>query len=249
MSLYSLSGVVKTGFVLRRHNQDKSQEDYNTELERMNAQISAENWTLQNDNKQLATLIKEYEQTLENVMTTFRTRANEVQQRELTLMREYERKLLLRETEELSKALERSTHFSTSLGRIGGALRAIMRALGGEDPSFNSLELDIQTNENGKQTTADERESELAAAEWALERECELTRLEQENRLLKQLAMEHAGIFASGNLVGGGDGIRELPKLPVILKVPARTRKGKLGGKGVGPFGMYKKFDEPKLGD
>ncbi len=196
---------------------------------------------------------------------------NEVQQRELTLMREYERKLLLRETEELSKALERSTHFSTSLGRIGGALRAIMRALGGEDPScmpdsssnnsspttssilqkhvVNSLELDIQTNENGKQTTADERESELAAAEWALERECELTRLEQENRLLKQLAMEHAGIFASGNLVGGGDGIRELPKLPVILKVPARTRKGKLGGKGVGPFGMYKKFDEPKLGD
>ena len=50
-------------------------EEYNTELERMNAQMSAENLALQNDNKQLNALIKEYEQTLENLMTTFRTRA------------------------------------------------------------------------------------------------------------------------------------------------------------------------------
>ena len=41
----------------------------------MNAQMTAENNTLQNDNKQLNALIKEYEQTLENVMSTFRTRA------------------------------------------------------------------------------------------------------------------------------------------------------------------------------
>lgn len=41
----------------------------------MNAQISAENNTLINDNKQLNALIKEYEQTLENVMSNFRTRA------------------------------------------------------------------------------------------------------------------------------------------------------------------------------
>lgn len=37
--------------------------------------MSAENNTLINDNKQLNALIKEYEQTLENVMSTFRTRA------------------------------------------------------------------------------------------------------------------------------------------------------------------------------
>lgn len=41
----------------------------------MNTQMTAENYALQNDNKQLNALIKEYEQTLENVMTTFRTRA------------------------------------------------------------------------------------------------------------------------------------------------------------------------------
>lgn len=41
----------------------------------MNTQMTAENYALQNDNKQLNALIKEYEQTLENVMSTFRTRA------------------------------------------------------------------------------------------------------------------------------------------------------------------------------
>ena len=41
----------------------------------MNAQMSSENNALLNDNKQLGTLIKEYEQTLENVMAAFRARA------------------------------------------------------------------------------------------------------------------------------------------------------------------------------
>ncbi len=41
----------------------------------MNAAMSAENQALMNDNKQLNVLIKEYEQTLENLMATFRTRA------------------------------------------------------------------------------------------------------------------------------------------------------------------------------
>ena len=48
---------------------------YDTELERMNAAMSAENMTLLNDNRQLSALIREYEHTLENVMATFRTRA------------------------------------------------------------------------------------------------------------------------------------------------------------------------------
>ena len=41
----------------------------------MNAQMSTENTALANENKQLGTLIKEYEQTLENVMATFRVKA------------------------------------------------------------------------------------------------------------------------------------------------------------------------------
>jgi len=41
----------------------------------MNASLSAENQTLQHDNKQLGVLIREYEQTLESVMSAFRRRA------------------------------------------------------------------------------------------------------------------------------------------------------------------------------
>lgn len=37
--------------------------------------VAAENQALQYDNKQLNLLIKEYEQTLETLMTTFRKRA------------------------------------------------------------------------------------------------------------------------------------------------------------------------------
>ena len=48
---------------------------YESELERMNAAMTADNHALQRDNKQLNALIKEYEQTLENVMSTFRNRA------------------------------------------------------------------------------------------------------------------------------------------------------------------------------
>ena len=52
-----------------------SPEDYDAELERMNNAMMAENQGLQHDNKQLNTLIKEYETTLETVMSLFRQRA------------------------------------------------------------------------------------------------------------------------------------------------------------------------------
>jgi len=48
---------------------------YDAELERMNTSLAAENQTLQRDNKQLGALIREYEQTLESVMSAFRRRA------------------------------------------------------------------------------------------------------------------------------------------------------------------------------
>ena len=48
---------------------------YESELERMNTAMTADNHALQRDNKQLNALIKEYEQTLETVMSAFRNRA------------------------------------------------------------------------------------------------------------------------------------------------------------------------------
>jgi len=53
----------------------RNSEEYESELEHMNTAMTAENHTLQYDNKQLNALIKEHEQTLETVMSSFRNRA------------------------------------------------------------------------------------------------------------------------------------------------------------------------------
>ena len=87
----------QTMFILQvyRFNMDKSQglytifssatfssthvpwrtEEYDAELDRMTNAVVVENQGLQYENKQLNLLIKEYEQTLETLMTTFRKRA------------------------------------------------------------------------------------------------------------------------------------------------------------------------------
>lgn len=79
-----------SGFVLRRFNVDlskgelchslrgvalylcKPSETFESELERKNAQLIIENQSLLHENKQLNTLLKEYETTLETVMSKFR---------------------------------------------------------------------------------------------------------------------------------------------------------------------------------
>ena len=48
---------------------------FESELERQNAQVIIENHTLLQENKQLSALLKEYEETMENVMSKFRNHA------------------------------------------------------------------------------------------------------------------------------------------------------------------------------
>lgn len=50
-------------------------EVFESELERMNAQIIIENQTLLHENKQLSLLLKEYETTMETIMAKFRNHA------------------------------------------------------------------------------------------------------------------------------------------------------------------------------
>jgi arginyl-tRNA synthetase len=66
----------RTSFEIRvLINNSHPAEAYEAELERLNAAFIQQNGDLQNDNKQLAALLKEYEQTLETVMSKFRTHA------------------------------------------------------------------------------------------------------------------------------------------------------------------------------
>lgn len=250
---------------------------------------------------------------------------NEVQQRELSIMREYERKLLTIETTQLEAVLAQQTTFSSSLGRIGELLRVLMRALGGEDPNsvpasvlaniveaetgtsstgtglgkegeiditstaghmtigrhpqkriINALELEAPPSPMPRRTAlptpepsagappepaSDEpdlarsradlladKEAQLIAADWALERECELARLERENAILRQLVQEREKLERV-TATSGADVQTPIsenaPRLELPrLTLPKRTFKGRLGGKDIGPYGMYKKFEE-----
>ncbi|OJA16845.1 hypothetical protein AZE42_03627 [Rhizopogon vesiculosus] len=248
ISLHASVGAVKTqaahtqtGFVLRRFNLDKSQDAYDAELERMNSSLAAENQTLQHDNKQLGVLIREYEQTLESVMSAFRRRARDVQEHELALIREYESKLIARESEDLLLALSASTAQSAALGRISNMLRRLMRILHGEDAKG----ADTPEANKGNMGEFDFEEKE----DWSLERDCELSRLERENAVLRRmLGMEVQEIDPNTKCIT--DYPADHSHLPGShpdssnhIPQPPQPQRRILGGAPgtVGPYGTYKK--------
>jgi len=235
----------QTGFVLRRFNMDKSQEDYDSELDRMTNAIATENQALQYDNKQLNLLIKEYEQTLETLMTTFRKRAHEIQEQELELIRKYEAALLAKEAEQLTEDLDANMAFSSSISTLGRNLRKALRVLDGEDSPEGGDERDDMAT--------------LAASEWALDRECELARLEKENTELRRMLgleveVEQTSISLSNLSTAGssseqsGQGQRsqigEGTKPAVTVTGPGKGPQKILGGTpgSVGPFGTFKRM-------
>jgi len=230
-SLHAQAGGIKsqaihsqTGFVLRRFNQDKPKDEYDAELERMNAVMSAENQGLQHDNKQLNALIKEYEQTLETLMTTFRNRAHEVQEHEINLIRDYESALIAKETEVMSEDLSANMVFSASLSRLGQNLRNTMRTLSGEEPPEVVGDL-----------------AAVTAADWALERETELARLEKENCELRKMLgvdVDKSPTVEQQQFPIAPDSSRTTA-FPSIIRNQRRILGGPSGT--VGPYGTYKR--------
>jgi len=209
----------------------------------MTNMITAENQALQYDNKQLNLLIKEYEQTLETLMTTFRKRAHEIQEQELELIRKYEAALLAKEAEQLTEELDANMAFSSSISTLGRNLRKALRALDGED-----------TPESGEER---DDVAMLTSSEWALDRECELARLEKENAELRRMldveVEQTSASLSSLSSVGStseqsGQGQRsqfgEGTKPPMILVGPGKGPQKILGGTpgSVGPFGTFKRM-------
>jgi len=143
---------------------------------------------------------------------------HDVQCQELTRIREYESRILERDTEAQVAQLGVQTALSASLMRISALLRSALRAYNGE----------------GEDADPD-------AADWALERECELARLERENAVLRTLL----------GAPGGEDDANLRLALPPPQEdgrrsVLSAVREGNVmkgGPKGtVGPFGAYKKL-------
>ncbi|KAJ3763160.1 hypothetical protein EV360DRAFT_34091 [Lentinula raphanica] len=230
-----------SGFALRRVNVDLSKETFESELERTNAQIIIENQTLKQENKQLSALLKEYEATLETIMVKFRNHALAAQQHESTLTRHYETLLFARETQDLSSDLASTANMTQSLQRISRYIRDLLLAMAGQnvDLNFHSVdhdgfvdpaELSILIDAlAGPRGTSDEDRDEhdehypelKVRADWTLERECEIVRLEKENeQLRKVLGIDPESIRASG-----GDIEAEIKRMQHVRNSELRNRR------------------------
>ena len=100
-----------------------------------------------------------------------------MQERELSLIREYETKLLGLEEENSGQELKQSTETSESLRRIAHLLRQLLRSQGGEEVC--SAEVDEEW--------APWKTIGQVSADYAMDREIELARLEKENEELKRM--------------------------------------------------------------
>lgn len=133
--------------------------------------------------------------------------------------------------------------FSSSISTLGKNLRKALRTLDGEETPESWDERDDM--------------AALAASEWALDRECELARLEKENAELRRMLgleveVEQTSISLSNMSTAGseqsGQGQRgqmdEGSKPTVTLTGPGKGPQKILGGTpgSVGPFGTFKRL-------
>ncbi|KAF5355758.1 hypothetical protein D9756_003704 [Leucocoprinus leucothites] len=208
-----------SGFSLRRFNVDISQEEFDSDVERLNAQIIIENQTLLQENKQLSSLLKEYETTMETIMTKFRNHAAAAQQHEHTLARHYETLIQTRESQSIAADVTANTVMLQSVHRLSHHLQSLLRLMAGEevegdsssspppdDP--NSLPQEIEELQRLLQALEEQADAdfgELGRQDWALQRECEIRRLEEENVVLrKALEIDRENMEAKGLAVDEG---------------------------------------------
>ncbi|GAA5910595.1 hypothetical protein JCM8208_007443 [Rhodotorula glutinis] len=143
----------QTGYTLRRFNLDVSQEEFELELEKLNVSLVMENQALQQENRQLSSLLKDYESTLEAVMGKFRAHAHATQQHHLDLTRHYE-SLLLNMPVSIPPPADMPQdpsnaeappidplHLQLSLSHLASLVRKALRALQGEDPDDSTSPL------------------------------------------------------------------------------------------------------------
>lgn len=123
-----------TGVALRRFNVDLSQEAFTTQLERLNVQLMTENTSLAHETKQLGSLLRECEGTLETVMGKFRSFSYAAQQYGLDLSAYYERRLAAQARDVDAHAQGDTARTNAVIGRIGSLLRDAISEVDGERP-------------------------------------------------------------------------------------------------------------------
>ncbi|KAI9462297.1 hypothetical protein BJY52DRAFT_1116177, partial [Lactarius psammicola] len=178
-SLKADAGNLKSESTLRRFNVDISKESLESELERTNAQIIIENHTLQQENKQLSLLLKEYEQTMETIMTKFRSHTVAAQQHQVSLTDYYDL-LLAHEPLPPAEPANNPT-LNIALHRLNRALQAALHSIGEPEP-------ELGPEPESESEPEQEQEPEPAPeVDWAEARELEIARLGSENARLRAL--------------------------------------------------------------
>jgi len=148
----------------------------------------------------------------------------------------------------MSSELTSSTNITVALQRLTKHLRALLRSMSGEDSDSDDPDQDDRCETGsaaavvaGLTTLIDALDEEEipgypdtdGRADWALERECEITRLERENEdLRKMLAIDSASIAETGVTV---DEVRvESGRHAAFLSAAARRRSSSGSGFGMG---------------
>ncbi|CAG8444144.1 14351_t:CDS:2 [Ambispora leptoticha] len=93
-----------------------------SEIERQNVRLIYENQQLNEENASLSSLVKEYETTLQVMMSKFRVQAHEIQQSKLQMQREYE-SLLEEERKKNAQISLENMQLHSHLSAIGNLVR------------------------------------------------------------------------------------------------------------------------------
>lgn len=153
---------------------------------------------------------------------------------ELETIKLYEQLLLSSETESLDAQLAVDTSVSVLVAKCSRLLRMVLRLMGGEDPTPPSptstppLSIDpedLTTTTSGRVESRYAPElAEPTQKDWALEREIELARLEQENRELRMLLQAADAAAAPMTLP------LSLPKVPISSIRSLMPRRSRVHG-------------------
>jgi hypothetical protein len=172
----------------------------------------------------------------------------DVQEHELELIRSYETQIIAREDADAAVALSNTTAVSEALTRLSHILRQYMRTLGGEPlaspdpPQINVLDTVGASSQSDRDKEEWERERSRAegeAAVWALERECELSRLEAENEVLRRMMGLLPPVPPASSQSEGPLGIGRGAPPPISRAPSALPVRGGLGSR-LGPYGTFK---------
>ncbi|KIL71654.1 hypothetical protein M378DRAFT_6361 [Amanita muscaria Koide BX008] len=212
------ASVVTSGFSLRRFNVDISKETFESELERRNARLNLENQALLHENKQLDSLMKEYETTLETVMSKFRNHSYTGQRHEHTLTRHYEILIHTRETQAQSPDMSYNVQTVMSLHRIAFLLGCLLRCANGEELEQPYLEPEhFRPEQPYIDLTELEALVDKIGDDWWIQREVEIARLEKENEELRRMlkidaqTMQESGVTLDVNRYDYGRTIARRP--------------------------------------